>query len=130
LRAAAILGKRHIYVFDLDSEPASCNVYPLLPRDNFKVLLPKQPGKKQTSIITAEETQLTEEQIQNIAAEFGQHATTAQELFKMKRQMSHDDFRGWVNAVGYLQMLQNAFAYDIVEKSGSLWKQAIVQKYI
>ena len=28
-------------------------------------------------IDAAEETQLTEEQIQNIAAEFGQHATTA-----------------------------------------------------
>ncbi len=81
-------------------------------------------------INAAEETQLTEEQIQNIAAEFGQHATTAQELFKMKRQMSHDDFRGWVNAVGYLQMLQNAFAHGIVEKSGSLWKQAIVQRYM
>ena len=81
-------------------------------------------------IDAAEETQLTEEQIQNIAAEFGQHATTAQELFKMKRQMWHDDFRGWVNAVGYLQMLQNAFAHGIVEKSGSLWKQAIVQRYM
>ncbi len=65
-----------------------------------------------------EETQLTEEQIQNIAAEFGQHATTAQDLFRMKRQMLHDDFRGWVNAVGYLQMLQNAFAHEIVEKNG------------
>lgn len=39
-------------MFDLDSEPASCNVYPLLPQDNFKVLLPKQPGKNQASIIT------------------------------------------------------------------------------
>ncbi len=52
MRAAAILEKRHIYVFDLDSEPASCNVYPLLPQDNFKVLLPRQPGKKQAAIIT------------------------------------------------------------------------------
>ncbi len=44
MRAAAILEKRHIYVFDLDSEPASCNVYPLLPQDNFKVLLHNQPA--------------------------------------------------------------------------------------
>ncbi|DBA96141.1 TPA: hypothetical protein ACH3X1_015626 [Trebouxia sp. C0004] len=47
----AILEKRHIYVFDLDSDPASCNVYPLLPQDNFKVLLPKQLSKKQAPII-------------------------------------------------------------------------------
>jgi len=52
LRAAAILEKRHFYVFDLDSEPASCDVYPLLPHDNFKVLLPRQPGKKHASIVT------------------------------------------------------------------------------
>ena len=52
MRAAAILEKQHIYVFDLDSKPASCNVYPLLPHDNFKVLLPRQPGKKHASIVT------------------------------------------------------------------------------
>ena len=49
-----------------------------------------------------EEIQLTEEQIQYIAAEFGQHATTSRELFQMRRQMSHDEFKGWVKAVGYL----------------------------
>ncbi|DBA74257.1 TPA: hypothetical protein ACH3X1_011042 [Trebouxia sp. C0004] len=36
LHDAAILEKRYIYVFNLDNEPASCNVYPLLPQDNFK----------------------------------------------------------------------------------------------
>ena len=67
-------------------------------------------------INAAEETQLTEEQIENIAAEFGQHATTAQELFKMKRQMSHDDFRGWVNVAGNLQMLQNALPTELLRR--------------
>ncbi len=44
-----------------------------------------------------EETQLTEKQILNIAAEFGQHTIAAQELFKMERQMSRRGVvQGWV----------------------------------
>ena len=74
-----------------------------------------------------EETELTADQISKIAADFGQHATSAADLFKMRRQMSHDEYKGWVNVVGYLQMLQNAFAHGIFEKTGGLWRQAIIQ---
>ena len=51
LRAAAIVKQRHIYVFDLDSEQPTCDVYPLLPQDHFKVLLPKPQGKKQADVV-------------------------------------------------------------------------------
>ena len=71
---------------------------------------------------------LSDEQIANIAADFGQHSTDAEELFRMRGQMSHDEFKAWVNAVGYLQMLQRALAYGEFETTGSLWKQAIIRR--
>lgn len=52
LRAAGILRKGTSMCFILDNEPASCNVHLLLPQRNFKMLSPKQPGNKQTSILT------------------------------------------------------------------------------
>ena len=69
----------------------------------------------------AEENQLSEEQIQNIATQFGQQVDDARDLFKLRRQMSVDEFRDWVNAAGYLQMLQHALAYGTFNKTGSLW---------
>ena len=64
--------------------------------------------------------------IETIAAEFGAQASSARDLFKLRKRMSLDDFRDWVNALGYLQMLQNAFAHGVFEKAGGLWKQALV----
>ena len=72
------------------------------------------------------ETELTEAQITNIAEEFGQHANDATDSFQMRHQMPHDDFKAWVNAVGYLQMLQHALAYGVFEKGGTLWRQAVI----
>lgn len=72
--------------------------------------------------------QLTPEMIETVANEFGAHAT-ARDLFSLRKQLSRDDFRDWVNAVGYLQMVQNALAHGIFEKKGGIWRQAIVQRY-
>lgn len=74
------------------------------------------------------EIQLTPEMIETVSNEFGAHASTARDLFSLRKQLSLDDFRDWVNAVGYLQMLQNALAHGIFEKKGGIWRQAIVQR--
>lgn len=65
----------------------------------------------------AQEEQLREEQIQNIATQFGQQVENARELFQLKRQMSVDDYRDSVNAAGCLKLLQNALAYGTFNKT-------------
>ena len=50
LRAAARLQQKNIYVFNLNSEPAACDVYPLLPQDCFRVLVPQQSKRKAVEV--------------------------------------------------------------------------------
>ena len=51
LRALAQVSKRYIFVFDLEHQPSTCFMYPLLPQDSFRVLSQKQPSKAKAPII-------------------------------------------------------------------------------
>ena len=51
LRALARVSKRYVCVFDLDHQPATCFVYPLLPQDSFRVLSKKQPSRAKAPVI-------------------------------------------------------------------------------
>ena len=73
---------------------------------------------------------LTSEQIQEAGRQFAIDLADATVLLNMRRTMPRDTFRDWVNACGYLQFLQHAFAKgQYEERVQGLWKQAVVRKY-
>ena len=48
----------------------------------------------------------------------------------MRKTMPRDTFRDWVNACGYLQIVQNALVKGQYEdRVNGLWKQAVVRRY-
>ena len=53
LRALIQVSKHYIFVFDLDYQPATCFIYPLLPQNSFRVLSKKQPNKAKAPVILA-----------------------------------------------------------------------------
>lgn len=78
----------------------------------------------------ASEVQLTEEQIQEAGKQFGIDLKDAHELLAMRKTMPRDTFRDWVNACGYLQIVQNALVKGQYEdRVNGLWKQAVVRRY-
>ncbi|KAL0018353.1 hypothetical protein WJX79_006177, partial [Trebouxia sp. C0005] len=77
----------------------------------------------------ASEVQLTEEQIQEAGKQFGIDLKDAHELLAMHKTMPRDAFRDWVNACGYLQIVQNALVKGQYEdRVNGLWKQAVVRR--
>ena len=78
----------------------------------------------------AAEVKLTQEQIQEAGKQFGITLEDAYDLLSMRKTMQRDKFRDWVNACGYLQILQNALVKGQYEdRSDGLWKQAVVRRY-
>lgn len=48
LRAAAIVAKQNVHLFDLDHSPPTCFVFPALPNETFRVL--DTESKKKVSV--------------------------------------------------------------------------------
>ena len=56
-------------------------------------------------------------------------ATCDQDLLAMRKTMSRNTFADWVNACGYLQIVQNALTKGTYEdRTSGLWKQALVRR--
>jgi len=50
-------------------------------------------------------------------------------LLAMRKTMSRNTFADWVNACGYLQIVQNALTKGTYEdRTSGLWKQALVRR--
>ena len=72
---------------------------------------------------------LTDELIRETGAQFGVDLKDAQDLLAMHKTMSRDTFAEWVNACGYLQIVQNALTKGTYEdRTSGLWKQALVRR--
>ena len=75
------------------------------------------------------QNQLTDEQIRAVGLQFGTDLKGAQDLVTMRNTMARNTFADWINALGYLQVLQNAFAKGVyAEKPDGLWRQPIVKR--
>ena len=71
--------------------------------------------------------ELTDEMIRETGAQFGVDLKDAQDLLAKRKTMSRNAFADWVNACGYLQIVQNALAKGTCEdRTSGLWKQALV----
>lgn len=65
--------------------------------------------------------QLTDEQIRETGAQFGTDLQGTKDLLTMRNTMARNAFADWVNALGYLQVVQNAFAKGVyAEKKDGL----------
>ena len=79
----------------------------------------------------AAEVKLTQEQIQEAGKQFGITLEDAHDLLSMRKTMQQDKSRDWVNACGYLQILQNTLVKGQYEdRSDGLWKQAVVRHVV
>lgn len=77
----------------------------------------------------AAEVQLTQEQIRKAEKQFGIDLKDAQDLLDMRKTMPRDTFRDWINACGYLQIVQNALVKgEYEDRKEGLWKQAVVRR--
>ena len=75
--------------------------------------------------------ELTDEMIRETGAQFGVDLKDAQDLLAMRKTMSRNAFADWVNACGYLQIVQNALAKGTCEdRTSGLWKQALVRRCV
>lgn len=75
------------------------------------------------------EIKLTDEQIREAGRQFAVDLKDAEDLLNMRRTMPRDTYRDWVNAVGYLQILQNALAKgDYEDRAQGLWKHPVVRR--
>ena len=73
--------------------------------------------------------ELTDEMIRETGAQFGVDLKDAQDLLAMRKTMSRNTFADWVNACGYLQIVQNALTKGTYEdRTSGLWKQALVRR--
>ncbi|DBA92374.1 TPA: hypothetical protein ACH3X1_015779 [Trebouxia sp. C0004] len=73
--------------------------------------------------------ELTGEMIRETGAQFGVDLKDAQDLLAMRETMSRNTFADWVNACGYLQIVQNALTKGTYEdRTSGLWKQALVRR--
>lgn len=76
------------------------------------------------------EVKLTQEQIRECGKQFGIELEDQHDYESMQRTMTRDRFRDWINACGYLQIMQNAIAKGNYEdRTEGLWKQAIIRRY-
>ena len=72
------------------------------------------------------DVQLTEEQIRTVAA--GWDAADVEQILAMRSVISFNDFRDWLNAVGYIQVLQNALAFGDHDAKKGLYNDCIVRR--
>ena len=71
----------------------------------------------------------TQEQIREAGKQFGIDLKDAQDLLDMRKTMPRDTFRDWINACGYLQIVQNALVKgEYEDRKEGLWKQAVVRR--
>ena len=86
-------------------------------------------GDKDKNAAEEASIQLTDEQIRETGAQFGTNLQSTKDLLTMRRTMARNTFADWVNALGYLQMLQNTFVKGVfAEQKDGLWKQPIVKR--
>ena len=75
--------------------------------------------------------QLSREQIREAGKQFRVELDSEEDYLSMRQTMSRDDFRDWVNACGYIELIQNTLAKGLYEdRKDGLWKQAIVRRYM